>query len=111
MSRRSTAAQGFHPPATEVHSPSSVIMVNQAMVQQPELEGMTNLEEANGSRYTPIAMGREAETCPSAQQQRASDNGRELFNTTDVLAPASVAKSGSADEREKQPQAFWFLLD
>nr|CAB3464727.1 unnamed protein product [Digitaria exilis] len=114
--QRSTAAQGFalqqfNLPATEVHSPSSVLMVNQTMVLQPELEGMTNLEEANGSRYTPITMGREAETWPSAQQQRASDNGRELFNTTDVLAPASVAKSGSADKRGRSScRLFGFSL-
>ncbi|KAF8719269.1 hypothetical protein HU200_023965 [Digitaria exilis] len=113
---RSTAAQGFalqqfNLPATEVHSPSSVLMVNRTMALQPELEGMTNLEEANGSRYTPIAMGSEAETWPSAQQQRASENGRELFNTTDVLAPASVAKSGSADKRGRSScRLFGFSL-
>ncbi|OEL24648.1 Auxin response factor 14 [Dichanthelium oligosanthes] len=98
---RSAATQGyplqqFNLPA-EVHSPSSVLMVNQTIVLQPELEGMTNLEEANGSRYAPIAVQREAETWPSAQQQRASGNGSELFNRTEASAPATVAKSGSAD--------------
>ncbi|CAL4902275.1 unnamed protein product [Urochloa decumbens] len=91
--QRSTATQGyphrqFNLPATEVHSPSSVLMVNQTTLLQPELE------EANGSRYTPIAMQREAERWPSIQQE--SDNGDVVFNTTEASAPATVAKSGSA---------------
>ncbi|CAN6327614.1 unnamed protein product [Urochloa humidicola] len=94
--QRSTLTQGypqqqFNLPATEVHSPSSVLMVNQTTLVQPELE------EANGSRYMPIAMQAEAERWPSTQQERTSDNGVEVFNTTEASAPATVAKSGSAD--------------
>ncbi|CAN6337087.1 unnamed protein product [Urochloa humidicola] len=94
--QRSTATQGyphheFNLPATEVHSPSSVLMVNQTTLLQPELE------EANGSQYTPIAVQREAESWPYTQQQRAGDNGSKVSNTTEASASATVAESGSAD--------------
>ncbi|RLN27930.1 auxin response factor 14-like [Panicum miliaceum] len=115
--QRSAATQGyplhqFNLPATEAHSPSSVLMVHKTTVPQPELEGMANLEEANGSRCAPIATQREAETWPSAQQQRASENGRALFNTTEASAPATVAESGLADRgvRRSSCRLFGFSL-
>ncbi|RLN00292.1 auxin response factor 14-like [Panicum miliaceum] len=115
--QRSAATQGyplqqFNPPATEAHSPSSVLMVNQTTALQPELEGMANLEETNGSRYAPIATQREAETWPSAQQQRASENGSELFDATEASAPAAVTKPGLADGgvRRSSCRLFGFSL-
>ncbi|XP_025807097.1 auxin response factor 14-like isoform X2 [Panicum hallii] len=115
--QRSAATQGyplqqFNPPATEAHSPSSVLMVNQTTALQPELEGMANLGEANGSRYAPIATQREAETWPSAQQQRARENGSELFDATEASAPAAVTKPGLADRgvRQSSCRLFGFSL-
>jgi len=104
--------QQFSLLATEVHSPSSVLMVNQTTVLQPELQGMANLEQANGSPYAHIATQREAETWPSAQQQRASETGSELFNTAEASAPAAVAKSGLADKgvRRSSCRLFGFSL-
>ncbi|EES18504.1 hypothetical protein SORBI_3009G196900 [Sorghum bicolor] len=100
--QRSAATQGyalqqFNLPATEVHSPSSVLMFNQTMVPQPELDGLTNREEAYGSGYSSIAIQREAEPWPSTQQQRVRENGSEPLDTTEASAPARIAKSGSVD--------------
>ena len=100
--QRSAASQGyalqqFNMPATEVHSPSSVLMFNQTMVPQPELDGVTNREEAYGSGYSSIAIQREAEPWPSTQQQRVSENGSEPLDTTEASAPARIAKSGLVD--------------
>ncbi|KAG2628588.1 hypothetical protein PVAP13_3KG249527 [Panicum virgatum] len=115
--QRSAGTQGyplqqFNLLAREARSPSSVPMVNQTMLLQPEVEGMANLEEANGSRYAPIATQREDETWPSAQQQRASENGSELFNTTEASAYAAAAKSGLADKgvRRSSCRLFGFSL-
>ncbi|KAG2618140.1 auxin response factor 14-like isoform X2 [Panicum virgatum] len=104
--------QQFSLLATEAHSPSSVLMVNQTTVLQPELQGMANLEQANGSPYAHIATQREAETWPSTQQQRASETGSELFNTAEASAPAAVAKSGLADKgvRRSSCRLFGFSL-
>ncbi|KAJ1263654.1 hypothetical protein BS78_09G202200 [Paspalum vaginatum] len=90
--QRSAATQGyphqqFNLPATEVHSPSSVLMFNQTIVPQPELEGVTNREEAYGSRYSCVAMQREA---PSVQQQRVNETGSEPLDTTEGSAARSV---------------------
>lgn len=84
------ALQPFNLPATEVHSPSSVLMSNQTMVPQPELDSVTNPEEAYGSGYPSIAIQREAEPWPSTQQQRVSENGSEALNTSEASAPASI---------------------
>ncbi|TKW26358.1 hypothetical protein SEVIR_3G183400v4 [Setaria viridis] len=112
---RSTVSQGyplqqFNLPATEVHSPSSVLMVNQTTALQPELEGMTNREEANGSRYAPIAVRREAERWPSTQQPRASGNGSEVFNTTGASAPATAAKPVDRGVGRSSCRLFGFSL-
>lgn len=99
--QRSDATQGyalqqFNLPATEVHSPSSVLMFNQTMVPHAELDGATNREEVHGSRYlSSNAIGREAEPWPSMEQQRASVNGSEPLDTTEASAPARNAESGS----------------
>jgi auxin response factor len=112
---RSTASQGyplqqFNMPATEVHSPSSVLMVNQTTVLQPEFEGMTNPEEANISRYTPIEVQREPEKWPSTQQPRASGNGSGLFNTTEASAPATGAKPVNRGVGRSSCRLFGFSL-
>lgn len=93
------ALQQFNVPATEVHSPSSVLMFNQTMVPQPELDGVTNREEAYGCGYSSIAIQRETEPWSCLQQQRVSENGREPLDTTEASAPATatIAKSGSVD--------------
>ena len=88
------ALQQFNMPATEVHSPSSVLMFNQTMVPHAELDGVTNREEAYGSGYSSIALEREAEPWPSMQQQRVSENGSEPLDITEASAPASIANSG-----------------
>lgn len=99
--QRSDATQGyalqqFNLPATEVHSPSSVLMFNQTMVPHAELDGVTNREEVHGSRnLSSNSIGREAEPWPSMQQQRASVNGSEPLDTTEASAPARNAESGS----------------
>ncbi|XP_066362521.1 auxin response factor 14-like isoform X2 [Miscanthus floridulus] len=97
--QRSAASRGyglqqFNLPAAAVHSPSSVLMFNQTMVPHAELDGVTNREEAYGSRYSSIALQREAEPWPSMQQQRVSENGSEPLDITEASAPASIANSG-----------------
>jgi auxin response factor len=91
------ALQQFNLPATEVHSPSSVLMFNQTMVPHAELHGVTSREEAYGSGYSSIAIQRQAEPWPSTQQQRVSENGSEPLDTTEASALARIAKSGSVD--------------